>query len=66
MFFMGRDAYGLTPLKGGGSITPIVVNPKPSESDPLGQRGHVGWKAYSGSVILNPAWFVRAEVVAPV
>lgn len=65
MFFLGKDAYGLTPLKGGDSITPIVVNPKPSESDPLGQRGHVGWKAWSGSIILNPAWFIRAEVVAP-
>lgn len=65
MFFMGKDAFGLTPLKGGDSITPIVVNPKPSASDPLGQRGHVGWKAYSGAVILNPAWFIRAEVVAP-
>lgn len=63
-FYMGKDAYGLTPLKGGDSITPIVVNPKPSDSDVLGQRGHVGWKAYSGAVILNPSWFVRAEVVA--
>ena len=65
MFFMGKDAYGLTPLKGGDSITPIVVNPKPSASDPLGQRGHVGWKAYSGAMILNPAWIIRAEVVCP-
>jgi N4-gp56 family major capsid protein len=64
MFFLAKDAYGLVPLKGAGSITPMVVNPKPSDSDPLAQRGHVSWKAWSGSIILNESWMVRAECAA--
>ena len=64
VMFFGRDAYGITPLKGGSSITPMVVNPKPSDSDPLAQRGHVSWKAWHGAVILNQAWMARAEVAA--
>ncbi len=62
MLIVAQDAYGIVPLKGKYAITPIVVNPKPSDSDPLGQRGHVGWKAYQGAVILNDAWMVRIEV----
>ena len=61
VLFIARDAYGLVPLKGRSSITPSVVNPSPSESDPLGQRGHIGWKSYSSTVILNDAYMVRLE-----
>lgn len=64
VIFLAKDAYGITSLKGGNSITPMVVNPKPSDSDPLAQRGHVAWKAWHGAVILNQAWMVRAEVAA--
>ena len=59
--FLARDAFGIVPLKGRSSITPSVVNPHPSESDPLGQRGHIGWKAYTGTVILNELYMVRLE-----
>ena len=62
ILFFGRDAYAVVALKGDFAITPIVVNPKPSDSDPLAQRGHVGWKAMQTAVILNDAWMVRAEV----
>ncbi len=58
-----RDAYAVVPLKGKGAITPMVVNPKPSDSDPLGQRGHVSWKAYHAAVILNDAFMVRIEAL---
>ncbi len=64
VLFLARDAYALTPLKGKTSLTPMVVNPKPSDSDPLAQRGHVGWKAFSSCVILNDQWMVRGEVAA--
>lgn len=64
IIFIGRDAYGLVAMKGRNSITPTIVNAKPSDSDPLGQRNHAGWKAYSAAVILNDAWMVRAEVGA--
>lgn len=58
----GRDAWGCVPLKGKNAITPTVVNPQPAASDPLGQRGSAGWKAYHAAVILNDAWMNRKEV----
>ena len=51
ILYLGQDAYGIVALKGGYAITPTVVNPKPSDSDPLGQRGHAGWKTMQGAVI---------------
>jgi len=64
VLFLARDAYGIVALKGENAVIPLVVNPKPSDSDPLAQRGHVGWKAMQAAVILNDAWMVRAEVAA--
>ena len=64
VLFLGRDAYGIIALKGMFALTPMVVNPKPSDSDPLAQRGHVAWKAYQTAVILNDAWMVRGECAA--
>ena len=61
---VARDAYGIVPLKGKDSITPMVVNPKPVAGDPLAQRGTVGWKAWQNAVILNDAWMIRLEVAA--
>jgi N4-gp56 family major capsid protein len=62
VLFFGKDAYGLVALKGQFAITPIVINPnQPSKSDPLGQRGYVGWKTMQGAVILNDAWMARYE-----
>ncbi len=64
VLYLARDAYGIVALKGAFAVTPMVVNPKPSDSDPLAQRGHAGWKAMQTCVILNDAWMVRAEVAA--
>lgn len=64
VLYLARDAYGIVALKGMWAVTPMVVNPKPSDSDPLAQRGHVGWKAMQTAVILNDAWMIRAEVGA--
>lgn len=64
VLFIARDAYGIVPLKGKDSLTPMVVNPKPAPGDPLAQRGTVGWKAYQAAVVLNDAWMARAEVAA--
>lgn len=66
VLFVARDAYAIVALKGMFALTPMVVNPKPSDSDPLAQRGHVGWKAMQTCVILNDAWMVRGEVAASV
>jgi N4-gp56 family major capsid protein len=64
VIYIARDAYGLVPLKGKSALTPMVVNPKPSAGDPLGQRGSVGWKAWTGIVILQEAFLARLEVGA--
>jgi N4-gp56 family major capsid protein len=58
---VGSDAYATVSLAGKNAVEPVVVNPKPSDSDPLGQRGHVGFKMYGTAVILNDAWMVRIE-----
>lgn len=62
ILFFARDAYGIVPLKGQSSLAPMVVNPKPTDSDPLAQRGHISWKSMQACVILNQAWMCRAEV----
>jgi len=64
ILYFGRDAYGIVPLKGKSSMTPMVVNPKPASGDPLGQRGTVGWKLWHGTVILQEAFMARLEVAA--
>lgn len=65
VLLVAKDAYGIVPLKGRGAVTPSVVNPSSRDkSDPLGQRGYAGWKAYQAAVILNDAWMVRLEVAA--
>lgn len=72
LLFLGQEAFGITPLKnqrmGEGNnlaIQPIVLNPgTPSKSDPLAQRGYVGWKAWFNAVRLNETWMVRLEVAA--
>lgn len=64
ILYFARDAFGIVPLKGRSSMTPMVVNPKPAPGDPLGQRGSVGWKLWTGTVILQEAFMVRLEVAA--
>jgi N4-gp56 family major capsid protein len=62
ILFFGRDAFGLVPLKGKSSMTPMVVNPKPAPGDPLAQRGTVGYKFWTATVILQDAFMARLEV----
>lgn len=65
VLIVARDAYGIVPLKGKGAVSPSVVNPSTRDkSDPLGQRGFVGWKCYQAVAILNDFWMVRVEVGA--
>jgi N4-gp56 family major capsid protein len=67
ILYIGQDAYGLVPLKGQDAIKPTVLNPDtPSKSDPLGQRGYVGWKAWFNALILNQTWMARLECGASV
>lgn len=61
ILYFARDAFGIVPLKGKSSMTPMVVNPKPAAGDPLAQRGTVGWKLWTSTVILQDAWMARGE-----
>lgn len=62
VLFMGQDAFAQVPLKGAEAITPMVVNAKPSASDPMAQRNYVSWKTWFACVILNDLWMCRLEV----
>ncbi len=71
LIYLGQDAYGLTPLKSAKTaegksnmaIVPTVINPDTRDkSDPLGQRGYVGWKTWFNAVRLNETWMARVEV----
>lgn len=64
ILIFGRDAFGIVPLKGKSSMTPMVVNPKPAAGDPLAQRGTVGWKLWTATVILQDAFMARLECAA--
>ena len=64
VLFLGRDAFGIVALKGQYAVFPMIVNPKPSDSDPLAQRGHAAWKSMQTCVVLNDNFMVRAEVGA--
>lgn len=72
IIYLGEEAFGVTPLKNhmvdaksNMPIKPTVINPNSvDKSDPLGQRGFVGWKAYFAAVRLNETWMARVEVAA--
>lgn len=51
VLYLAKNAYAIVALKGAFAVTPMVSNPKPSDSDPMAQRGHVAWKAMQGAVI---------------
>lgn len=60
-----KEAYGIVPLRGQGAVSPSIIRPgKIEKSDPLGQRGMVGWKTWHAAVILNDAWMNRLECAA--
>ncbi len=62
VLIFGKDAYGVVELSGKGAVSTYVSNPKASESDPLAQRGTIGWKGYTATAILNDLWMLRVEV----
>ncbi len=65
IIYIAQEAYGLVPLKGDGAIEPSVLNPGTrTKSDPLGQRGYVGWKTWFTAIRLNESWMARLEVGA--
>lgn len=64
ILIFGQNAYGIVNLGGKSGVSTYVANPKATESDPLAQRGTVGWKTYNATIILNDAWMLRVETAA--
>ena len=63
--YVAKDAYGHVALKGAEAMTPTIINPgQLDKSDPLGQKGMVGWKTYHKAFIANQSWMCRLEVAA--
>jgi N4-gp56 family major capsid protein len=63
VIYLGKDAYGIVPLKGANAMSLIAHNPGSSgTADPLNQRGTLGWKAAQTSIILNDLWAYRLMV----
>jgi len=66
---VAREAYGAVRLQSTGEMqnqgkSPVgikVVQPKPSHSQPLGQKGTMGWIAYYTCAILSEQWMGRIE-----
>ena len=64
VLIFAKHAYGVVSLAGKTGVETLVSNPKPQAGDELAQKGSVGWKAWSGAVILNDAWMLRIETAA--
>ena len=64
VLYLGRDAFGIVALKGQYAVFPMITNARPSDSDPLAQRGTAAWKSMQTCVILNDLWMIRGEVSA--
>ncbi len=64
MLVFGKEAYGIVPLAGKNAVSTYVNNPKAIDSDPIAQRGTIGWKGSTTTVILNDLWMLRIEVAA--
>jgi N4-gp56 family major capsid protein len=63
MLFIARNSYAIVPLQGADAVGIKVKNPGPAtDSDPLGQRGFVSWKAWQAAAILQELWVARLEV----
>ena len=66
VIYISADCAAVTPLKGVTALTPFVRNPGTvSDSDKMGQRGHIGWKSYFAALILNQLWVACAEIAIP-
>lgn len=60
VLFLGKGAYGVTELEGGGLET--IVKPLGAGDDPLNQRATIGWKTTHVTKRLNELYMIRAEV----
>lgn len=61
ILIFGKDAYGVTSINGNSMKMFIKELGSSGSSDPLNQRGSIGWKANVVAKILNQSWIVRIE-----
>ena len=60
--FLGKDAYGVVDLEGGGLETIVKAKGSGGTADPLEQRATIGWKCTGyGAKILIPEYILRVE-----
>lgn len=61
ILFIGKNAYGVTEIGGGGMRTIIKPLGSGGSSDPLDQRATIGWKALLTAKVLIPQYMRRVE-----
>ena len=60
--FLGKDAYGVVDLEGGGMEMLVKAKGSGGTADPLEQRATIGWKCTGyGAKILIPEYILRVE-----
>lgn len=63
IMLFGQNAWATVALRGKDAIEPSVISAHTKDkSDPLGQKGFVGWKFWWAGLILNQTWMTRIEV----
>ena len=64
IIIVAQDAYGCVRLQGRKAVDLKVRQPDgaPTDTDPISQRGTVGWKTWFACAILNEPWIARLEV----
>lgn len=63
IMIFGKESWAHVALRGEDVSEASIIPPSRKEkSDPLGQRGVVGWKIWHRAVILNQSWMTRLEV----
>ena len=63
--FIGKDAYGITEIEGGGLQTFVKQLGSSGTADPLNQRSSVGWKGMKTAELLIQNYLVRVESCSP-
>ena len=64
--FLGKNAYGVTEVTGGGLRTIVKQLGSGGTEDPLDQRASAGWKGMKTAEILVDNYMVRVESMSPV
>jgi len=65
ILIFGKEAFGMTRLKGVEFNKILVANAQVTSADPLGQRGTAGWNGWFTTKILEDDYMARLEVTSP-